>query len=284
MTKKRKEVIKKNLFSVGEMAQLFHINIRTLRYYDEIGILKPEYVNKDTNYRYYSTKQFERLNTIKYLRALDVSLEHISNFLEEKDVNVMLSIFIEQRKEVIRKQQQLLQIERKITNRIQQIEAAMTNTLGNVVIKHLPQRKIAALERRFSPSDDLEPLIRDLSKEHYLDDAIFLGNVGVSIHQNDLIERQFSYLSSVFIVVETEDEYNSTATVLPEGLYATVQYQGTHKDSKPYYTLLLNYLLDFGYKIKGDSVEITIIDSGLTKDPEKYVTEIQIPFQSSNDQ
>ena len=65
----------KNLFPIGEMADLFGINIRTLRYYDEIGILHPETADPDTGYRYYSTRQFERLNTIKYLRALGVSLK-----------------------------------------------------------------------------------------------------------------------------------------------------------------------------------------------------------------
>ena len=63
----------KNLFTIGEMADLFGINIRTLRYYDEIGILHPETADPDTGYRYYSTRQFERLNTIKLISA-DVSL------------------------------------------------------------------------------------------------------------------------------------------------------------------------------------------------------------------
>lgn len=38
----------KNLFTIGEMADLFGINIRTLRYYDEIGILHPETADPDT--------------------------------------------------------------------------------------------------------------------------------------------------------------------------------------------------------------------------------------------
>ena len=64
----------KNLFSIGEVARLFDINVKTLRYYDETGLLKPEKVNPKTGYRYYSTRQFERLNTIMYLKALQVPL------------------------------------------------------------------------------------------------------------------------------------------------------------------------------------------------------------------
>ena len=74
---RKKKVERKELFTIGEIGKLFHMNIRTLRYYDAAGLLKPEKTDPDTGYRYYSTKQFERLNTIKYLRALDLSLIHI---------------------------------------------------------------------------------------------------------------------------------------------------------------------------------------------------------------
>ena len=89
----------KNLFTIGEMADLFGINIRTLRYYDEIGILHPETADPDTGYRYYSTRQFERLNTIKYLRALGVSLKKIALFFENRDVDIMLDLLKEQKAE-----------------------------------------------------------------------------------------------------------------------------------------------------------------------------------------
>ncbi len=74
----------KELFSIGEISRLFDLNIRTLRYYDDIGLLKPETTDEKTGYRYYSTKKFERLNTIKYLRALDMPLERIMRFLKTK--------------------------------------------------------------------------------------------------------------------------------------------------------------------------------------------------------
>lgn len=270
---------KKGLFTIGEMARLFHMNIRALRYYDELGILKPEYVNQETNYRYYSTNQFERLNTIKYLRALDVPLEKISNFFDEKDVNTILSIFMEQRESVLKKQEQLARIEKKITNRIEQIESALSASYGQVTVKCLPQREIVLLEKKFTSADDLEPLIRDLSKEHCVDDAIFLGKVGVSVSQQDLIKGQFTQFSSIFVVAEAEDSIKDKDNVLPEGTYATVQYQGVHEDASPYYALLLNYLKDSNFHVKGDSVEITIIDTGMTNDRNKFVTELQIPFQ-----
>jgi DNA-binding transcriptional MerR regulator len=276
-----KGVGKKTLFTIGEMARLFHMNIRTLRYYDEIGILKPEYVNEETNYRYYSTVQFERLNTIKYLRALDVPLEKILIFLNEKEVNTILSIFVEQRERVLKKQEQLSRIEKKITNRMEQIEAALTASYGEVIVKQIPQREIVLFEKKITRQEDLEPLIRDISKKSYLDDAIFLGKVGVSVSQEDLKKGEFTHFSSIFIIVEDEDDFINKDVVLQEGLYATVQYRGTHEEASPYYTMLLDYLMDSGFQIKGDSIEITIIDAGMTNDHNQFVTELQIPISQS---
>ena len=67
-----------NRFSIGEMSRLMNVPIKTLRYYDEIGLFKPVEVNRDTGYRYYSTEQFEQLDIIKYLRLLGVPLAEIA--------------------------------------------------------------------------------------------------------------------------------------------------------------------------------------------------------------
>lgn len=57
------------LFPIGEVSKLFHISVSSLRHYENIGLLTPEYVSPDSSYRYYSAGQFEVLNTIRYLRA-----------------------------------------------------------------------------------------------------------------------------------------------------------------------------------------------------------------------
>lgn len=57
------------LFSIGDVAQLFHLSVSSLRHYETIGLLTPEYTDPATGYRYYGPRQFEVLNTIRYLRA-----------------------------------------------------------------------------------------------------------------------------------------------------------------------------------------------------------------------
>ena len=71
----------KEFFSIGEVSKLFDINKKTLRYYDEIDLFKPSFVNKENKYRYYTLDQFQYLETIKYLKELGLSLEKIKHHL-----------------------------------------------------------------------------------------------------------------------------------------------------------------------------------------------------------
>ena len=267
------------LFSIGQTAKLFNMNIRTLRYYDQIGLLEPGFVNSETGYRYYSSAQFERLNTIKYLRALDVPIERIATFFEGRDVDLMRSIFEEQLARVGEKQRELALIEQKIKSRIERIDQAVGAPLGRIEVVTLPERRMVSLAESFAPTADLEPLIRDLSHRSRLDDAIFLGKVGVSISRGDLIARSFGHLSSVFILVEAADRHEGDETVIPAGSFAQVRFRGTHKDAAASYAALVDFIEAEGATICGDSVETTIIDAGMTSDESQFVTELQIPFE-----
>ena len=67
------------------MSKLHRISIHTLRYYDEIDLFKPIYVDKESNYRYYSIDQFSQLDIIKYLKYLGTPLKEIKSELEENN-------------------------------------------------------------------------------------------------------------------------------------------------------------------------------------------------------
>jgi DNA-binding transcriptional MerR regulator len=70
------------VLKIGEFAQACRVTVRTLRYYDEIGLLKPAHVDHWTGYRYYARDQAARLNRITTLKDLGLSLEQIGPLLD----------------------------------------------------------------------------------------------------------------------------------------------------------------------------------------------------------
>src|SRR5262245_51776261 len=71
------------MFRIGHFAKLSQVSVKTLRYYDERGLLTPVQIDRGTGYRYYSIEQLPRLNRILALKGLGLSLDQIAVLLDE---------------------------------------------------------------------------------------------------------------------------------------------------------------------------------------------------------
>lgn len=70
------------MYGIGTVARLAGVSVRTLRYYDEIGLLRPTWADPDTGYRWYEPQQLRRLHRIIALRDLGVRLVDIGVLLD----------------------------------------------------------------------------------------------------------------------------------------------------------------------------------------------------------
>lgn len=146
----------KKLFQIGDVARMFHISTGSLRHYEQAGLLKPEYIDQDTGYRYYSVRQFEILNTIRYLRALDMPLEQIDDFLKNRDIDVIEDKLMKQKELVARKQRELAIIEQKIDHRLEQLRDAMNSELDVIQLKKAPSCRLVWLKDSLRPKSYLD--------------------------------------------------------------------------------------------------------------------------------
>lgn len=274
----RREIIDKKLFQIGDVAKMFHISVGSLRHYEQAGLLKPEYIDENSGYRYYSTRQFEVLNTIRYLRLLDMPLNQIADFLQNKDIDVIEDKLLKQKEIIARKQQELAIIERKIDRRLQQLRDAISSDLNTIRLVNTPPCRIAWIEDTLELNSylDLEYSIRRL-EEHQAASLTFLGKVGVGIARDNLITDRFEHYNLVFLLLDDEDTYEGNITQLPAVTCVSVRFCGSHSEAAVYYQKLMDYIHGNHLEITGFSREITMIDYGITNDTDKFVTEILIP-------
>jgi DNA-binding transcriptional MerR regulator len=68
-------------YKIGDFSRISRVTVRTLRYYNEIGLLKPVRVDESTGYRYYSIEQLPKLNRIIMLKEIGLSLDDIGSTL-----------------------------------------------------------------------------------------------------------------------------------------------------------------------------------------------------------
>ena len=81
------------MLSIGAFSKLSKVTTSTLRYYDEIGLLKSIQVNSDTGYRYYHVSQLEALLLINKLKSYDFSLEEITQIIILPEDTNLLFLF-----------------------------------------------------------------------------------------------------------------------------------------------------------------------------------------------
>lgn len=270
----------RKLFSIGEMARLFHLSVSSIRHYESCGLITPEYVDPDTGYRYYSPRQFEPFNTIRYLRALDMPLDEIEDFLHNREVSKIKEKLSRQKAIVAEKQQEFARIERKIDAQMQRLRDAQSAALGRIEIVRVPACRIFWTENHTTAQ---EPESLDLSTSDLAaaqtEAIIFLGKVGFSISEEHLKEKRYDRYDGTFLLLDEADRFDGTLLALPETLCVRVRFCGHHLQSPEQYRRLEQFMQEHRLQICGFSREIALIDYGITSDAEKFVTEICIPVR-----
>src|SRR5688572_15213612 len=145
------------MIKIGDFARLSQVSVVTLRYYDEMDLLKPVKVDSFTGYRFYSADQLPRLNRILALKDLGFSLDQIKLMLADglaiEQLRAMLTLQkYEVEKRLVDEQERLSRIE----SRLRQIE--MENKMPNydVLIKTVPTMLVAS-RRVTIPTNDQVP-------------------------------------------------------------------------------------------------------------------------------
>ncbi|MDN5386616.1 MULTISPECIES: MerR family transcriptional regulator [Bacillus] len=269
-----------NRFRVGEVARLFKLPASTLRYYDEIGLFKPKYTDPETSYRYYGVEQFQVLDTIIFLRKNGFSLKDIQHQLNKRTPETTMDILKkkleEVRTEIFRLQRSAARIENKISTIEEGIKLAGHPAL---TFQYFPKRAVSYLYfdkpvDLIEEGDDIYLKDREtLSSQSIENNGFFTGDIGTIVDMKSLKQEGPVKYIGLFELLhgEDSDEY------LNEGLYASYPHIGPYDDMRKSYQLVLRQLKEEGYKLEGIPVEISVLDEAVIKEPDHFVTLIQIP-------
>src|SRR5258708_25618203 len=151
------------MFRIGDFSRLTQVTVKALRYYDDLGLLRPAHVDRDTGYRYYSGAQVVRLNRILALKELGLSLEQIGPLLDADlaadQLRAMLQI----------KQAETAQRIEQEQARLARIEAWLRE-VGNdpsarpdVVVKRIEAQRVALIREVLPARADVGRLFRALT-------------------------------------------------------------------------------------------------------------------------
>lgn len=179
------------MFKIGEFSRLAQISIRMLRYYDEIGLLKPEKTDIYTGYRLYSAAQMETLQKILLLRDMKFSVVKMKEILEHWGEPVIISE-LECKKEEIKKEVELEQQRmQRITKAILDIKNNNIEMRCNVIFKEIPSYQVLSIREEipdyFSEGNIWKKVYHFIEAEH-LDGCLQTPYNVVVYHDEDYKE------------------------------------------------------------------------------------------------
>ena len=262
------------LYKIGMFAAMNHITVKTLRFYEEQGLLMPAYVDGENGYRYYTMNQMSDIHRITALKQAVFTLEEMKRL---KDNN-------SERKFLTKKKSDLLAQIAELTRMIAVIDGYLLNedsTLETpVLIKTVPAVTVAASRRRIHTYDDLFRFMPEMGAEMErlgcecaVPEYCFTHYLEPGYKEEDIL------IETCEAVTEKKDDSEWVQfREFPEIKAACIYHKGSYNDFSKSYAVLLRYIEENGYEICGNIRE-SYIDGVWNKEREEdWLSEIQIPI------
>lgn len=205
----------KEFFTISQTAKIVDMTTETLRHYDRIDLVKPCRTDEWTGYRYYSQQEIVRLNTIRALRCMDLTLSEIKEILAYNDFNKIVEALKKAEKCADEKIAELNYSKAKIQRARMFYENKLNGnqTQETIFIKEYPQRIILLSDTMTKPTlDNLWNYHRHFYNQlpdNLKDEFSFEDLAGIYV-QNDQ--------SSLFAVC-TRFKQIDNIKILPQGKY-----------------------------------------------------------------
>jgi DNA-binding transcriptional MerR regulator len=276
------------MFKIGEFSKLVQVPVPTLRYYDQLGILKPVRVDAMTGYRYYSASQLPQLHRILALKSLGFSLEQIGDVLaQELSPDQMRGMFQLRHAQISRQltdiQSQLLEVEM----HLQQIEREEQLSSYDVILKQVDPVLVAlvrAILPTHSASSALFPEVYEAIVPHV---AKALGpNPGeggttmVLWYDTEFKESEIDGAAAFMLRCRVPDKGRMKVQELPSALMASTIHHGSYSTIISAHEAILKWIETNHYRVVGPDREIYLYNEWPThQNDSSYVTELQYPVE-----
>ena len=271
---------KKTRLKIGEFSQLMQVTVKTLRHYEQKGLLLPDEVDEWTGYRYYSIDQMQKLQAIRDLQRLGFSLDEIKDLFE--DNSHIPSI-------------------RQLTEKIKETEAQLKQliTRRNRLLDWRNTRKEMKTMEKFSIQSLPEIIVA--SHREVLPDYAAIGSMCVEIIAPEMqrlgckcpppgycftIEHDREYKPTdvdIEYCEQVEEMGEDSAIIQFKRLPAVpkalcMKHVGPYERFYESYIEAFRYIEEHGYKPVGQFRTCYVDGVWNQEDPEKWLSIIQIPI------
>ena len=263
------------LYKIGMFAAMNHVTVKTLRFYEEQGLLMPALIHPETGYRYYTLSQMAVLHQITALKLAGFTLEEIAGIHSGVDEEAVL----------LKKKAELLAKIADLTRQIAVVDGYLskkkTNLSAPVLIKTIPETTVAFMPIRLESYDglfdrmpEMGALMEKAGCTCALPEYCFTNYLEPGYKDADILVEICES-----VVAAKEEAGGLQFKTLPEIQAACVFHKGSYRTFSESYETVLRYIEENGYEIAGEIRE-SYIDGVWNQDNEnEWLSEIQVPVR-----
>jgi len=272
------------MFSIGEFARLGGVSVRTLRHYDEIGLLRPATVDPGTGYRGYAARQLGQLNRIMALKELGLSLTQARRLLDGITLEELRGMLMLRRAqlehELEQRTNQLLGVE----GRLGSIAREGAMPADDIVAKTIPAIGVVVIAGQapaFGP-ENIVPVVNRLAEQFDqlgLCDLVQEAGPRLIFYEYGHGENVTVHLALPAAAAPGELPAPAQYRLLPQIQAATAVRSGPAASIFPMvYHDLARWIDERGYHAAGPGREVWVNEVDDIADAAQQVFEIQLPL------
>lgn len=243
------------MLPIGEFSKIGHVTTKTLRYYDEIGLLKPVWINNATGYRYYDVQQLKTLLQINRLKGYGFTLEEVAGILTAPlDQQLLLSILKQKQNEHKEKiallRYALKQMEQDVQNLKRGVDIMSYFDKIAVTLAEPNTQHILSIRKKMNVADYgsyMNQLQETLTREK----LTALGPPMSIFHDETYNPESYD----MEIAIPVKEAVKGTKTLSP-GLCATTTLNGPYSQLPEAYAKLKSWMETEGYEGSGSPYEV----------------------------
>nr|WP_036227092.1 MerR family transcriptional regulator [Lysinibacillus sphaericus] len=277
------------MYSIGKFSEICNIPVKTLRYYSDIGLLKPSYIDPVTNYRYYDYDKIQTMKKIMLLKSCQFSLATIKEFINSSEQIQLKSILaykiddLEEQKEQISKQiEELNRLKMQIDKEVPIIPGPF---LSDCYIENREGILVYTIREKIKVQF-IDELVKNLFDRVYAFNLMITGKLMAIFHERESSQKE----ADIELLLPVEDTNKiDGCRILSSGIYACITVKGPYSELDEGYKKLKSWI--FEQNLTQIEKEVEIYEEGLVpanfnirelrpdlnRHPSEFVTKICMP-------
>lgn len=264
------------MYKIGGFSKIVELSIRTLRYYDEIGLLKPTWIDEETGYRWYDEAAYQKAVIIKTLRRYEFSIQELLEAVPQIGGPDDLADYLKEKHGQLESRiASARTLQKEISKQIESMkEANAMEKRSEVAVKEVPEQLVATMRYKGKYSD-MGNVIGQLFKT-------IGGNAKGSVfalYYDDCFMEDDADIEVAVPVKQAVNKNGVTSRVIGGQRCISVTHVGPYDRISTAYKAAMDFADEMGLKVGIPSREIYLKGPGMlfAGNPEKYETEVLLP-------